>query len=190
MSTGRSDEEVKLVFGAILLTSGVIQLSRMPHRSQHHAVVTCALTTVFGRRLLHWTVKAAGGHAAEPTAIQKAVASKPAAPAAPAKTVAPHVAKPMGPNVEMLKLTRMADLPAKFRRKPFSEEELATINVSLHVVCIRHPTIPFPPIPPPYPLNVVMGSQWLCNTRWKGVIEDLHMQRQTKREFVYTHSYT
>ena len=104
----------------------------------------------FGRRLLHWTAKAAGGHAAEPTAIQKVMASKPAAPAAPAKAVAPHVAKPMGPNVEMLKLTRMADLPAKFRRKPFSEEELATINVSLHVVCIRHPTIPFPRCPPPH----------------------------------------
>ena len=136
--------------------SQCIQLSRMPHRGQHHSVIKCALTSVFGRRLLHWTVKAAGGHAAEPTAIQKVMASKQAAPAAPAKAVAPHVAKPMGPNVEMLKLTRMADLPAKFRRKPFSEEELATINVSLHVVCIRRPTIPFPRCPPPIPPNILV----------------------------------
>jgi hypothetical protein len=56
-------------------------------------------------------------------------ASKPAAPAKPA---APHVAKPMGPNVKMETLSSMAELPAKFKRKPFSAEEMAAINVSAH----------------------------------------------------------
>ena len=49
---------------------------------------------------------------------------------APAKPAAPHVAKPMGPNVRMETLNSMAELPAKFKRKAFSAEEMAAINVS------------------------------------------------------------
>ena len=50
-------------------------------------------------------------------------------PAAPAKPAAPHVAKPMGPNVRMERLASIGDLPSKFKRKPMTAEEMELINV-------------------------------------------------------------
>lgn len=49
--------------------------------------------------------------------------------AAPAKPAAPHVAKPLGPNVKMEVLGSRAELPAKFRRQAMSADEMAMIDV-------------------------------------------------------------
>ena len=54
----------------------------------------------------------------------------PSKPAATSKPAVPHIAKPLGPNVRMDKLSSLTELPARFRRKPLSEEEMAIIDVS------------------------------------------------------------